>query len=135
MWRRVMMVSLSSLPGARPCAPCFWWEPTGCTAWCVGQGMNLGIHDAIALGRALSNVLEGRSPDLLDSYTATQRPMAQDVISTTDLLTNIATMGEPLSELRNVLVHVLDPMIRKRLAWRLSLLGYREEALRKMTAA
>jgi 2-polyprenyl-6-methoxyphenol hydroxylase-like FAD-dependent oxidoreductase len=100
-----------------------------------GQGMNLGIHDAIALGRALSNVLEGDSPDLLDSYAATQRPMAQEVISTTDLLTNIATMNEPMSEIRNVLVHVLDPMIRKRLAWRLSLLGYRDATLGKMTAA
>jgi 2-polyprenyl-6-methoxyphenol hydroxylase-like FAD-dependent oxidoreductase len=41
-----------------------------------GQGMNLGIHDAIALGRALSNVLEGGSTELLNSYAATQRPMA-----------------------------------------------------------
>jgi 2-polyprenyl-6-methoxyphenol hydroxylase-like FAD-dependent oxidoreductase len=100
-----------------------------------GQGMNLGIHDAIALGRALSNVLEGQSPDLLDSYAATQRPMAQEVISTTDLLTNVATVNEPLSEIRNVLVRVLDPMIRKRLAWRLSLLEDRDETLRKLTAA
>ncbi len=94
-----------------------------------GQGMNLGIHDAIALGRALSNVIEGGSADLLDSYAVTQRPMAEQVISTTDLLTKIATTNGALREIRNALVHVLDPMVRTRVAWRLSLLGYRDETL------
>lgn len=91
-----------------------------------GQGMNLGIHDAIALGRALSLILEGGSADLLDAYAAAQRPVAEEVISTTNLLTKVATTSEHFRAVRNLAVSMLDPLIRSRLAWRLSLLGYDE---------
>jgi 2-polyprenyl-6-methoxyphenol hydroxylase-like FAD-dependent oxidoreductase len=37
-----------------------------------GQGMNLGIHDAIALGHELSRIVQGASPDLLDAYNSTR---------------------------------------------------------------
>jgi 2-polyprenyl-6-methoxyphenol hydroxylase-like FAD-dependent oxidoreductase len=57
-----------------------------------GQGMNLGIHDAIALGHELSRIVQGASPDLLDAYNSTQRPVAEQVISITDRLTKIATV-------------------------------------------
>ena len=91
-----------------------------------GQGMNLGIHDAIALGRALSMILQGGSTALLDAYAAAQRPVAEEVISTTNLLTKVATTNEHLRAVRNLAVGMLDPLIRSRLAWRLSLLGYNE---------
>jgi 2-polyprenyl-6-methoxyphenol hydroxylase-like FAD-dependent oxidoreductase len=91
-----------------------------------GQGMNLGIHDAIALGRALSIILEGGSAGVLDAYAAAQRPVANEVISTTNLLTKVATANEHLRAARNLAVSMLDPLIRSRLAWRLSLLGYNE---------
>ncbi|MHB8815368.1 MAG: FAD-dependent oxidoreductase [Steroidobacteraceae bacterium] len=99
-----------------------------------GQGMNLGIHDAVALGHSLSGALESGSMDLLDSYGDAQRHVAQEVISVADFLTKIATTNEHLREMRNVLLHVLDPMIRTRVAWRLSLLGYQDEALQKRPA-
>lgn len=99
-----------------------------------GQGMNLGIHDAVALGHALSSALESGSMDLLDSYGEAQRPIAEEVISVTDLLTKVATTNEHLREIRNLLLHVLDPMIRTRVAWRLSLLEYQEEARQKRPA-
>lgn len=92
-----------------------------------GQGMNLGIHDAIVLGRTLSMILEGESPELLDKYNAAQRPVAEQVISITNTLTRIATAGQHLREVRNLVVGLLDPVIRGRLAWRLSLLGYNEK--------
>ena len=88
--------------------------------------MNLGIHDAIALGRALSIILEGGSAGVLDAYAAAQRPVAEEVISTTNLLTKVATAHEHLRAARNLAVSMLDPLIRSRLAWRLSLLGYNE---------
>ena len=91
-----------------------------------GQGMNLGIHDAIALGRALSMILGGGSAALLDAYAAAQRPVAEEVISITNLLTTVATADEHLRPVRNLAVSMLDPLIRSRLAWRLSLLGYNE---------
>jgi 2-polyprenyl-6-methoxyphenol hydroxylase-like FAD-dependent oxidoreductase len=89
-----------------------------------GQGMNLGINDAVALGRALSEVLEGASLSVLDNYAETQRPTAEEVISITDLLTKTATLPEPLVLLRNIVVGALNPLIRKGLARRLSLLNY-----------
>ena len=92
-----------------------------------GQGMNLGIHDAIALARALSAVLEGGSSELLDAYAEAQRPVAEDVITVTDMLTKVATTSEHLRGIRNAIVDVLDPMIHSRLAWRLSLLGSEKE--------
>lgn len=89
-----------------------------------GQGMNLGINDAIALGRTLSRMRDGISLDLLDFYDAMQRPIAKRVISITSLLTKTATVPEPLGLIRNLLVGALSPIIRRRLAWRLSQLGY-----------
>jgi 2-polyprenyl-6-methoxyphenol hydroxylase-like FAD-dependent oxidoreductase len=91
-----------------------------------GQGMNLGIHDAITLGRALSMILQGGSVDLLDAYAAAQRPIAEQVIGITNLLTTIATTNEHLRAVRNIVVRMLDPLVHKRLAWRLSLLGYND---------
>ncbi len=88
-----------------------------------GQGMNLGIHDAVALGRALSRILEGDSPDLLDSYNIAQRQVAKQVISLTNLLTKIATMPDHLRLTRNIILGILNPFIRRRLARRLSLLS------------
>lgn len=91
-----------------------------------GQGMNLGVHDAVALSRALSMILEGGSADLLDAYASAQRPVAEEVISITNLLTRVATTNEHLRAVRNLAVNMVDPLIRKRVAWRLSLLGYNE---------
>ena len=42
-----------------------------------GQGMNLGIQDAVALGEALAGVLDGGPDSLLDEYSAARRPIAQ----------------------------------------------------------
>lgn len=61
---------------------------------------------------------------MLDEYAAAQRRVAEEVISTTALLTKVATTSEHLREARNCVVGMLDPLIRSRLAWRLSLLGY-----------
>jgi 2-polyprenyl-6-methoxyphenol hydroxylase-like FAD-dependent oxidoreductase len=91
-----------------------------------GQGMNLGIHDAIALSRALSMILEGGSPTLLNAYASAERPVAETVIETTDLLTTVAATSERFRAVRNLAVSILDPLIRSRVAWRLSLLGYNE---------
>ena len=58
-----------------------------------GQGMNLGIRDAVGLGRRLADVLDGRAPDSdLDAYGARRRPVAAAVVSMTDRLTRAATV-------------------------------------------
>jgi 2-polyprenyl-6-methoxyphenol hydroxylase-like FAD-dependent oxidoreductase len=89
-----------------------------------GQGMNLGINDAVVLGQVLSAIIEGGPLELLQRYDAAQREVASKVITITDLLTNVATVRGRWRWIRNVLVEALSPVIRERLAWRLSLLGY-----------
>jgi hypothetical protein len=64
---------------------------------------------------------------LLDSYNQIQRPIAKQVIWITDLLTKTATLPESLGWIRNLIVGALSPIIGRRVARRLSLLGYLKE--------
>ena len=57
-----------------------------------GQGMNLGIQDAIALADALASVLAGAPDSVLDDYSAARRPIAHQVVEMTDRLTRLATL-------------------------------------------
>ena len=57
-----------------------------------GQGMNLGIQDAVALADALARVLAGEPDSVLDDYSAARRPIALDVVKMTDRLTRLATL-------------------------------------------
>ncbi len=53
-----------------------------------GLGMNTGIQDAYNLAWKLALVYRGRAPlSLLDSYEQERRPIAEDVLKTTRLLT------------------------------------------------
>jgi 2-polyprenyl-6-methoxyphenol hydroxylase-like FAD-dependent oxidoreductase len=92
-----------------------------------GQGMNLGIQDAVALADALHDVLNGRTDAALDAYSATRRPIAQQVLTTTGRLTRLATLPRPARPARNGLMRLAAqlPAVRSRLAWRLSGLVYR----------
>ncbi|MGC5018779.1 FAD-dependent oxidoreductase [Micromonospora sp. DT47] len=93
-----------------------------------GQGMNLGICDAVALGDALAGVLAGGPDTLLDSYAAARRPLAEEVAGFSDRLTRLATMppaGQPLRDLLLRAVSAVPPM-RRRLALNLSGLTHRE---------
>ena len=49
-----------------------------------GQGMNLGIQDAVALAEALADVLAGAPDTVLDEYSAVRRPIAKGVVAMTD---------------------------------------------------
>jgi 2-polyprenyl-6-methoxyphenol hydroxylase-like FAD-dependent oxidoreductase len=92
-----------------------------------GQGMNLGIQDAVALADALSAVLTGGPAALLDDYAAARRPIAKQVIELTDRLTKLATMPRALRPLRNTVIGIVGrvPAARRALAARLSGLVYR----------
>jgi 2-polyprenyl-6-methoxyphenol hydroxylase-like FAD-dependent oxidoreductase len=46
-----------------------------------GQGMNTGIQDAHNLGWKLAAVINGASPELLDTYGAERRPIAAGVLA------------------------------------------------------
>jgi 2-polyprenyl-6-methoxyphenol hydroxylase-like FAD-dependent oxidoreductase len=92
-----------------------------------GQGMNVGITDAVALAASLGAVLDGGSTDLLDDYTATRRPVAQQVVTLADRLTRLATINRRLRPVRNLALGLIarSPTFRRGLAIRLSGLAYR----------
>jgi 2-polyprenyl-6-methoxyphenol hydroxylase-like FAD-dependent oxidoreductase len=92
-----------------------------------GQGMNLGIQDAVVLADALAAVLDGGSDALLDEYSATRRPIATQVVALTDRLTKLATLPRPLRPVRNVMLAIIGriPPATRALASRLSGLVYR----------
>jgi 2-polyprenyl-6-methoxyphenol hydroxylase-like FAD-dependent oxidoreductase len=91
-----------------------------------GQGMNVGILDAMALGDALVQALGGDDA-ALDRYGVARRPVAQQVVKFADGLTRLATVRPGLRVLRNALLATLAriPRLRSRMAWRLSGLVYR----------
>ena len=92
-----------------------------------GQGMNLGIQDAVALAGVLDRVVGGESDELLDAYNEARRPIAQQVLRLTDRLTRLATLPSALRGARNTAMtlaaHV--PAVPRGLTWQLSGLVYR----------
>jgi 2-polyprenyl-6-methoxyphenol hydroxylase-like FAD-dependent oxidoreductase len=97
-----------------------------------GQGMNLGIQDAVALAGRLADVLRGGAePGTLDQYEAERRPVAAQVVHLTDRLTALATVRGPVRRrARNMLLWVLDhvPAVSRKLAMNLSGLANRPAA-------
>lgn len=89
-----------------------------------GQGMNTGIQDAVALAGLLADAIQGVAPvSTLDDYGATRRPVALDVVRTTDRLTRMATARGPLVRgLRNTALSVANHLtgVQTRLAMNLS---------------
>ena len=92
-----------------------------------GQGMNLGIQDAVALADGLCDALHGDSDAALDAYSAGRKPIAQQVLTATGRLTRLATLPRAARPARNGFLRLAGqiPTVRTRLAWRLSGLVYR----------
>jgi 2-polyprenyl-6-methoxyphenol hydroxylase-like FAD-dependent oxidoreductase len=89
-----------------------------------GQGMNTGIQDGIALGRALVASLDGRGDErALEEYERTRLPIARRVVAFTDRMTRFATLRTRRSRaVRNALIAVVGrlPFVRKWLATELA---------------
>jgi 2-polyprenyl-6-methoxyphenol hydroxylase-like FAD-dependent oxidoreductase len=89
-----------------------------------GQGMNLGVQDAIALGGLLADVLEGgREEGALADYERLRRPAARRVIALTDRMTRVATLrGSVPRRVRNALIRAVlrSPRRRRALARRIA---------------
>ncbi|MGW1775014.1 FAD-dependent oxidoreductase [Streptomyces sp. NPDC002104] len=93
-----------------------------------GQGMNTGIQDGHALGRALATALTTGTDEALDAYEATRRPVALRVIALTDRMTRVAATRNPaVRAVRNTLLPLLArvPALNRRLATELAELNYR----------
>lgn len=87
-----------------------------------GQGMNLGIADAISLASALSEVLRDGSDAALDTYSSAQRQRAQQVLTLTGRLTRMSTLPRPLRRIRNSAMRLAAqvPAVRRQLTLQLS---------------
>ena len=92
-----------------------------------GQGMNLGLRDAVALGDALSAALREGRDDKLDEYAAGSRAEALQVVALAHRLTRLATAPRAVRPLRNGALRLLAllPPFRRRLAEQLSGIGHR----------
>lgn len=92
-----------------------------------GQGLQLGVQDAVNLGWKLAQVVKGLSPDaLLDSYHAERHPVAARVLRTTMASIALRRGDERTTALRETVAELLgmdEP--RRRFAAQLSGLGIR----------
>jgi 2-polyprenyl-6-methoxyphenol hydroxylase-like FAD-dependent oxidoreductase len=68
-----------------------------------GQGMNLGLRDAVALADALSTALKGDESGL-DTYATNSRAEAVRVIGLAHRLTRLANVPRPIRPLRNAVL-------------------------------
>lgn len=77
-----------------------------------GQGMNTGLQDAINLAWKLALVVRGEAHEnLLSSYEEERRPVAQQVLSISGYMTDVAlSKNIVLSKLRNILMPLLTKL-------------------------
>lgn len=73
-----------------------------------GQGMNLGLRDAIALSAALASAIATGREEPLETFSRDRRLAALRVLTMTDRLTKVATLSSPVARwLRNRLITLL----------------------------
>ncbi|MFC7375790.1 FAD-dependent oxidoreductase [Brachybacterium sp. GCM10030267] len=87
-----------------------------------GQGMNLGLDDAVHLGRALAQVLDGASDAVLETYSDVQLPKARHVIRLAGRLTSLATVPGAARPVRNIALSLAGrmPALQRTLARQLA---------------
>lgn len=94
-----------------------------------GQGLNLGIHDAVNLGWKLAQVVRGTSPErLLDTYHAERHPVAARALRKTMAQTALSRGDERMEAVRETIAELLrmdEP--RKRYAALMSGLDIRHD--------
>jgi len=90
-----------------------------------GQGLNIGVQDAVNLGWKLAQVIDGTSPErLLDTYHAERHPVAARVLKNTMAqvaLRRLDDRTKALSDIVSELLGMDEP--RRRLAAEMSGLG------------
>ena len=74
-----------------------------------GQGLNLGVQDAVNLGWKLAQVVNGTSPDrLLDTYQAERHPVAARVLRNTMAQAALRRPDERTKALRETMAELLS---------------------------
>ncbi|GHF22819.1 FAD-dependent oxidoreductase [Amycolatopsis deserti] len=74
-----------------------------------GQGLNLGVQDAVNLGWKLAAQIRGWAPDsLLDTYPAERRPVAADVLDNTRAQMELMSPEPGAQAVRRLLTELMD---------------------------
>ena len=74
-----------------------------------GQGLNIGVQDAVNLGWKLAQVVHGTSPEsLLDTYQAERHPIGARVLKTTMAQTALNRGDERTKALRETMSELLE---------------------------
>ncbi len=74
-----------------------------------GQGLNLGVQDAINLGWKLAAEIHGWAPEaLLDTYEAERHPVAADVLDNTRAQTELLSPDPGPQAVRRLLTELMD---------------------------
>jgi 2-polyprenyl-6-methoxyphenol hydroxylase-like FAD-dependent oxidoreductase len=74
-----------------------------------GQGLNIGVQDAVNLGWKLAQVVNGVSPDtLLDTYHAERHPVAARVLRTTMAQVALMRVDDRTKALRHTISELLS---------------------------
>jgi 2-polyprenyl-6-methoxyphenol hydroxylase-like FAD-dependent oxidoreductase len=95
-----------------------------------GQGMNIGIQDAVTLAGVLAEVFCDGDDARLDAWAAERHQVAEEVVHFTDRLTRVASLHAPsLQKLRNLAVafagHI--PPLKRAVARRLAEIDRRDD--------
>jgi len=92
-----------------------------------GQGLNLGIQDAFNLGWKLAAEVNGWAPDdLLDSYEAERRPVADDVLTITRAQSELLSPEPGPQAVRRLLTELMSfDDVNRFLAERIASIGIR----------
>ncbi|MGC4869313.1 FAD-dependent monooxygenase [Micromonospora sp. DT53] len=74
-----------------------------------GQGLNLGVQDAVNLGWKLAAQIDGWAPGaLLDTYQAERRPVAEEVLDNTRAQTELLATEPGPQAVRRMLTELMD---------------------------
>jgi 2-polyprenyl-6-methoxyphenol hydroxylase-like FAD-dependent oxidoreductase len=92
-----------------------------------GQGMNLGLRDAVTLAEALATALTAGDESKLDEYATTGRAEAVRVVALAHRLTRLATVPAAVRPARNAVLRLLAnlPAFRRGLAEQLAGISHR----------
>ncbi|MEV6492786.1 FAD-dependent monooxygenase, partial [Actinoplanes sp. NPDC051633] len=92
-----------------------------------GQGLNLGLQDAVNLGWKLAAQIRGWAPDtLLDTYQAERRPVAEDVLDNTRAQTELLSAEPGPRAVRRLLAELMDfDEVNRHLLGKITAIGIR----------
>jgi hypothetical protein len=92
-----------------------------------GQGLNLGLMDAVNLGWKLAATVHGWAPDgLLDSYTTERHPVGAAVLHNTRAQSALMRPGPHVEAMRDIVAELMDiPEVNRYFGRMMSGLGTR----------